>query len=174
MQFSGKVIFVNHEKHILKTEPGRVSRTGRRLPSTAWGKGKPSPNPGGRPRELRTQANVLAQELVEAVEEKREELIGNLVRDAVAGNAQARELLFSRIMPATRATFQAVPIPGLAEARTLKERVLSVQQAMAQGVLSADHAAAVISSLKDAEMALQVEALREQIERLRADLTVDV
>lgn len=174
LEGGGTVSFVNHEKHTSTAELDRVSRTGRRLPSTAWSKGAPSPNPGGRPRELRTQANALAQALAVAVEDKREELIENLVRDAVAGNAQARELLFSRIMPAARSTFQAVPIPGLAEARTLKERVLSVQQAMAQGILSADHAATVIASLKDAEMALQVEALREQIEGLRAALTVDV
>ncbi len=169
------VCFVNQKKHTQDVEPLRVSpRTGRRLPSTAWSKGSPSPNPGGRPRELRTQANELAQALATAVEGNREQLIENLVRDAVAGNSQARELLFSRVMPAARATFQAVPIPGLAEAQTLKEKVLAVQQAMAGGILSADHAATVIASLKDAEMALQVEALREQIERLRAELTIDV
>lgn len=169
------VCFVNQKKHTFDLEPVRVSqRTGRRLPSTAWSKGSPSPNPGGRPKELRTHANDLAMALASAVEDKREALIENLVRDAVAGNAQARELLFSRVMPATRSTFQAVPIPGLAEAQTLKDKVLTVQHAMATGILSADHAATVISSLKDAEMALQVEALREQIERLRAELTIDV
>ena len=171
----GTVRFVNQKEQTFDLEPVRVSpRTGRRLPSTAWSKGGASPNPGGRPKELRTHANDLAQALASAVEDKREALIKNLVRDAVAGNAQARELLFSRVMPATRSTFQAVPIPGLAEAQTLKDKVLAVQYAMASGILSADHAATVISSLKDAEMALQVEALREQIERLRAELTVDV
>lgn len=150
--------------------PVRYSpRTGRRLPSTAWSAGGPSPNPKGRtPR-----THSFTQALHAKAEEQRDAILTRLVDDAVAGKHEALRMLLERMTPANKATFQAVHIPGLAEAQTLKEKVLAVQHAMATGVLSADHAATVIASLRDAEMALQVESLREELQRLRAELVIE-
>jgi len=154
----------------LETPPARLDRHGKPLPRTAWAKGGPSPNPKGRtPRSY-----SFTQALHARVEERRDEILARLVDDAAAGKGEALRILMERLTPANRATYQAVPIPGLAEATTLAERVAAVQSAMAAGTISADHCGAILSGLKDAELALQVASLREELERLRTELTVEV
>ncbi|NDD14218.1 MAG: hypothetical protein EB072_16645, partial [Betaproteobacteria bacterium] len=58
-------------------------------------------------------------------------------------------------------------------AQNLAERVRSVQNALADGLISADHAGAILAGLRDAELALQVEALREELQALRAELVIE-
>jgi len=142
----------------------------RKLPSTAWKKGAPSPNPAGRPPGV----PALATALREAVEERKDDIVQALLDRAVQGNPDALRLVAERFAPAMRATFAPVEIPDLRQAQNLAERVQAVQNAMADGLVSADHAAAILTGLKDAELALQVESLRKELEGLRAELVVEV
>jgi hypothetical protein len=152
------------------TEPViRRNAAGRRLPSTAWVKGQPSPNPKGMPPGIPT----LVKALREAVEARQPELVDAFLNKAIAGNADAMRLIAERFAPASRTKFAPVAIPGLAEASTLREKVTAVQAALANGTLAADHAGAIIAGLKDAELALQVEAMREELASLRAELIID-
>lgn len=144
--------------------------TPKRLPATAWRKGQKSPNPAGRPPGV----PALATALREAVEERKDDIVKTLLDRAVQGNPDALRLVAERFAPAMRATFAPVEIPGLRQAQNLAERVQAVQNAMADGVVSADHAAAILTGLKDAELALQVEGLRRELESLRAELVVEV
>lgn len=146
------------------------TKPARKLPSTAWKKGAPSPNPAGRPPGV----PALATALREAVEERKDAIVKTLLDRAVQGNPDALRLVAERFAPAMRATFAPVEIPGLRQAQNLAERVTSVQNAMADGLVSADHAAAILTGLKDAELALQLENLRREVEGLRAELVVEV
>lgn len=141
----------------------------RKLPSTAWKKGAPSPNPAGRPPGV----PALATALRDAVEARKDDIVNTLLDKAVQGNPDALRLVAERFAPAMRATFAPVEIPGLKQAQNLSERVQAVQNALADGVVSADHAAAILAGLRDAELALQVEALREELSRLRAELVLE-
>ena len=146
------------------------TKPARKLPSTAWRKGAPSPNPAGRPPGV----PALATALREAVEERKDDIVQALLDRAVQGNPDALRLVAERFAPAMRATFAPVEIPDLRQAQNLAERVQAVQNAMADGLVSADHAAAILTGLKDAELALQVESLRKELEGLRAELVVEV
>lgn len=145
------------------------TKPSRRLPSTAWKKGAPSPNPAGRPPGV----PALATALREAVEDRKDDIVKTLLDKAVAGNPDALRLVAERFAPAMRATYAPIEIPGLRTAQNLAERVRSVQNALADGLISADHAGAILAGLRDAELALQVEALREELQALRAELVIE-
>ena len=146
-------------------EAGQPRNVGHR-----WQKGAPSPNPNGRPPGV----PALATALREAVTERKDEIVKALLDKAAEGDTNALRLVAERFAPAMKATYAPVPIPGLQEATNLRERIRAVQDAMSSGILSADHAATVIGSLKDSEVAMQVEAMREELAALRAQLVVDV
>lgn len=135
-----------------------------------WKKGAPSPNPNGRPPGV----PALATALREAVTERKDEIVKALLDKAAEGDTNALRLIAERFAPAMKATYAPTAIPGLQEATNLRERIHAVQDAMSCGILSADHAATVIASLKDSEVALQVEAMREELAALRAQLVIDV
>lgn len=147
-----------------------ITKPTRKLPSTAWRKGAPSPNPAGRPPGV----PALATALRDAVEARKDDIVKTLLDKAVSGNPDALRLVAERFAPAMRATFAPTEIPGLKQAQNLTERVQAVQNALADGLVSADHAAAILAGLRDAEVAMQVEGLRLELERLRAELVVEV
>jgi hypothetical protein len=117
---------------------------------------------------------ALATALREAVTERKDEIVKALLDRAAAGDTNALRLVAERFAPAMRATYAPVQIHGLQEATNLRERIYAVQDAMSSGLLSADHAATVIASFRDSEVALQVESMREDLAALRAQLTIDV
>lgn len=166
---------INSENMATHTQPPQPPAAGPGEPESRnlghrWRKGAPSPNPNGRPPGV----PALATALREAVTERKDEIVKALLDRAAAGDTNALRLVAERFAPAMRATYAPVQIPGLQEATNLRERIYAVQDAMSSGILSADHAATVIASFRDSEVALQVESMREDLAALRAQLTIDV
>jgi len=77
------------------------TKPARRLPSTAWKKGGPSPNPAGRPPGVPALATALRM----AVEERKDDIVKTLMDKAVQGNPDALRLVAERFAPAMRATY---------------------------------------------------------------------
>lgn len=144
-----------------KGKPGRPKGSG---PTPAsWRPGQ-SGNPAGAPVTERTR---IANTLVKAADEHREELAQAVVRQALAGCVASQRLLFERLGPApVRAQTAAQAIDGI-QRGSIEQRLQVVLQAAADGRVSADEAKVLIDGIRGATEAASIAAAERELQTIR-------
>lgn len=113
-------------------------------------KGK-SGNPKGRPRRTETNGVKADRRRIfrEIFEHRGEEVIRKAIDTALAGNEKLLIEVLKYITPQSKATSEMHDL-GLPEDATASERLVAIQVAMTTGQISADTAAMMSKSIKDA------------------------
>ncbi len=123
-----------------------------------------SGNPAGRPR----SAGRIA-ELREKLGTDIDAVIGEVVRQAKAGDLTAARIVIERLIPAAKPVVIGDP-PLSMPAGDASEKAAAVAQAVAAGDMQPDRAAAVLGAIRAAHDLGEAEELRKRVERLEASL----
>lgn len=129
----------------------------------SWRPGQ-SGNPAGAPVTERTR---IANTLVRAADQHREELATVVVRQALAGCVASQRLLFERLGPApVRAQTAAQELDGI-QRGSIEERLQVVLAHAAEGKISSDEARTLIEAIRGATEAASIAAAERELQAIR-------
>lgn len=129
----------------------------------SWRPGQ-SGNPAGAPVTERTR---IANTLVRAADQHREELAKVVVQQALLGCTASQRLLFERLGPApVRAQTAAQEMPGIDQG-SIEARLQVVLQHAAAGRISADEAAVLVTAIRNATEAAALAAAERELQAIR-------
>jgi hypothetical protein len=118
---------------------------------------------------LRAAARVANfDEVRELLEPHMDEIVERLVGMAKSGDASAMRLVVERLSPALKADGERVFIPELAEAKTIEGKAEAILNAVADGRVSAEAAAKLMSALEAYGRAVSVSEIEQRIAELEA------
>lgn len=142
-------------------KPGRPKGSG---PTPAsWRPGQ-SGNPAGAPVTERTR---IANTLVRAADEHRDELAQVVIRQALAGCVASQRLLFERLgPPPVRAQTVAQEMPGI-DAGSIEARLQVVLEHAAAGRISSDEAAVLVNAIRNATEAAAIASAERELQTIR-------
>ena len=144
-----------------KGKPGRPK--GSPPTPASWRPGQ-SGNPAGAPVTERTR---IANTLVRAADQHREELAQVVVQQALLGCVASQRLLFERLGPApVRAQTAAQEMPGIDQG-SIEARLQVVLQHAAAGRISADEAAVLVTAIRNATEAAALAAAERELQAIR-------
>jgi hypothetical protein len=130
----------------------------------SWRPGQ-SGNPAGAPVTERTR---IANTLVRAADQHREQLAAVVIQQALQGCVASQRLVFERLGPApVRAQTAAQPMPGI-EVGSIEARLQTVLQAAAEGRVSADEAKVLIDGIRGATEAAAIANAERELQAIRA------
>lgn len=159
---------VGHTGRMLQqasTKPrGRPGRPKGSPPTPAsWRPGQ-SGNPAGAPVTERTR---IANTLVRAADQHREELAKVVVQQALLGCTASQKLLFERLGPApVRAQTAAQELDGI-QRGSVEARLEVVLQHAAEGRISADEAGVLVNAIRGATEAAAIAAAERELATIR-------
>jgi hypothetical protein len=102
-------------------------------------------NPAGKPKGARHKATVLAEKLFSADAAK---IIKKVVAEAQNGQSWACKLVIERIIPPARDRPTPLDLPPIASPADLPVALAKIIDAMAEGALTPNEAAAIVTTLE--------------------------
>ncbi len=122
-----------------------------------------SGNPQGRPRGARNKTTCAIESLLDG---EAEALTRKVIEKAEEGDIAALKLCLDRIAPVRRGRSVLLELPDLSNARSLAEAGLAVGEALADGELSPEEAAGVLSTLDGIKRLYESSELEQRITAL--------
>lgn len=141
-------------------ENGRRDRRGRFQPGHGGGP--------GRPKGSRSATSLLAaaRRFEQLASEQLDEIVGAVIDAARGGDMQAARLILDRISPARRGRHVEIELPEIRSADDLGRAQQAVLDAVAEGRLALDDAAALDGLLDSRRQHLETEDLAQRLARL--------
>lgn len=129
-----------------------------------WTPGCASPNPNGRPRELRDKRTRVTEKLLN----ESQKVLDVVIEKAKEGDMQAAALILGRTTPTLKANSEKVSFDFDATA-PMVEQVQVVLQSIADGEVSADIGKQIIESIGALDAMRQMEELKQRLDALEAE-----
>jgi hypothetical protein len=126
-------------------------------------KGMKSPNPTGRPKRIIDRRAKLREQLLTNADR----IVDKMVAQALEGDAQAANIVLSRIMPALRAQSERVEFEFVAGASVVLQ-VEAVLQAISEGKVAPDAGKEIIEAIGALASIKAVAELEARLEKLEA------
>ena len=120
-------------------------------------------NPSGRPKGARNKTTLAVEALLEG---QHTALTQAAIVKALEGDTTALKLCLDRIAPVRRGRPVLLDLPDLSNARSLAEAGLAVGEALADGELSPEEAAGVLSTLDGIKRLYETTELEQRITAL--------
>ncbi len=124
-----------------------------------------SGNANGRPKGSRNRVTLAVEALLEG---QADQLTQAAIDKALEGDTAALRLCLDRIAPVRRGRPVLLDLPDLSNARSLAEAGLAVGEALADGELSPEEAAGVLSTLDGIKRLYETTELEQRIAVLEA------
>jgi hypothetical protein len=119
-----------------------------------------SGNPRGKRKGTRHRATVLAERLLE---EDATDVVQAVITKARGGDIAAAKLVLDRILPPRKGCTVTFDLPDLKAAADLPQAVASVTRSIAEGTLTPDEGAAVVTVLEAQRRAIETAELEARI-----------
>jgi hypothetical protein len=122
-----------------------------------------SGNPKGKPRGTRN-ATLIALDAIGS--EGAQEILQKAVELAKAGDARSMEIILQRIWPVRKGRPVALDLPAVTTAQNVQDALAAVIEAMGEGEITPDEAAAVSSIIETQRRTIETLTLEQRIEAL--------
>jgi hypothetical protein len=130
-----------------------------RDPDGHWRQGH-SGNPRGRPKGARHRATILAEQLMQG---DAEDVVRAVIAAAKKGDMTAAKIILDRIAPVRKGAAVMFDLPELTTPTDLPPAVAAVTKAVADGTLTPDEGASVVTVLEAQRRAVETVELERRI-----------
>jgi hypothetical protein len=124
-----------------------------------------SGNPGGRPAGSRNRASLVADALADG---ELEGIVKQVIEDAKAGDAKAREIVLARAWPARKSRRVQLDLPDVKSAEDIASAMGAVTRAVAEGEITPDEGQAVAAILESQRKAIELADIERRVAALEA------